>query len=63
MLGAILVVLIKQSIRTLHFDQNYESIIIGTAVVVAVVLDQTSARLSAKRLAAASREAALTKAN
>lgn len=63
MLGAILVVLIKQSIRTLHFDQNYESIIIGTAVVVAVVLDQTSARLSAKRLAAASREAALTKAS
>lgn len=56
MLGAVLIVLIRQSIRTLHFDQNYESIIIGTAVVVAVVLDQASSRLSARRLAAASRK-------
>lgn len=59
MLGAILIVMIRQSIRTLHFDQNYEQIIIGTAVVVAVVLDQASARLSAKRLARASRESAV----
>jgi ribose transport system permease protein len=42
MLGAILIVLIRQSIRILHFDQNYESIIIGVAVVAAVVLDQAS---------------------
>jgi ribose/xylose/arabinose/galactoside ABC-type transport system permease subunit len=39
-LGAILIVLIRQSIRTLHFDQNYEWIIIGCAIVVAVVLDR-----------------------
>lgn len=51
MLGALLIVLIRQSIRTLHFDQNYESIIIGCAVVIAVVLDQASGRLAARRLA------------
>jgi ribose transport system permease protein len=50
MLGALLIVLIRQSIRTLHFDQNYEWIIIGSAVVVAVVLDQASARFTARRL-------------
>jgi len=51
MLGAILIVLIRQSIRTLHFDQNYEWIIIGCAIVVAVVLDQASTRFAARRLA------------
>ena len=50
MLGALLIVLIRQSIRTLHFDANYESIIIGCAIVVAVVLDQVNARLSTRRL-------------
>lgn len=49
MLGALLIVLIRQAIRTLHFDQNYESIIIGCAVVVAVVLDQASSRLWNRR--------------
>jgi ribose/xylose/arabinose/galactoside ABC-type transport system permease subunit len=53
MLGALLIVLIRQSIRTLHFDQNYEWIIIGCAIIVAVVLDQASARFTARRLAAA----------
>ncbi len=51
MLGGLLIVLIRQGIRTLHFDQNYESIIIGCAVIIAVVLDQASARIAAKRLA------------
>ncbi|MEI6499897.1 MAG: ABC transporter permease, partial [Armatimonadota bacterium] len=51
MLGAILITLMRQSIRTLHFDQNYEWIIIGCAIIIAVVLDQASARLSAARLA------------
>jgi ribose transport system permease protein len=50
-LGALLIVLIRQSIRTLHFDQNYEWIIIGCAIIVAVVLDQASARFTAMRLA------------
>ncbi len=50
MLGALLIVLIRQSIRTLRFDQNYEWIIIGCAIIVAVVLDQQSARLAARQL-------------
>ncbi len=50
MLGALLIVLIRQAIRTLHLDQNYEWIIIGTAMIFAVVLDQSSSRLLAKRL-------------
>jgi ribose/xylose/arabinose/galactoside ABC-type transport system permease subunit len=51
LLGAVLIVLIRQSIRTLHFDQNYEWIIIGCAIIIAVVLDQASARFTVKRLA------------
>lgn len=47
MLGALLIVMMRQGIRTLHLDQNYEWIIIGTALIVAVVLDQRGfARLS-----------------
>jgi ribose transport system permease protein len=52
MLGAVLIVLIRQSIRTLHLDQNYEWIIIGCATIIAVVLDRFSARLGERRLAA-----------
>ncbi len=55
LLGAVLIVMIRQSIRTLHFDQNYEWIIIGCAIIIAVVLDQASARVAARRLAASSR--------
>ncbi len=54
LLGALLIVLIRQSIRTLHFDQNYEWIIIGCAIIIAVVLDQASGRLTTRRLAARS---------
>ena len=50
MLGALLIVLIRQSIRTLHFDQNYEWILIGCAIIVAVVIDQWNARITARRL-------------
>jgi ribose/xylose/arabinose/galactoside ABC-type transport system permease subunit len=53
MLGALLIVLIRQSIRTLHFDQNYEWIVIGCAIIIAVVVDQGSARLTARRLSRA----------
>jgi ribose transport system permease protein len=48
MLGAVLIVLIRQSIRTLH-----EWIIIGCAIIVAVTLDQANARFTARRLARA----------
>jgi ribose transport system permease protein len=57
MLGALLIVMIRQSIRTLHFDQNYEWIIIGCAIIIAVVLDQASARFAERRLAQAARRA------
>ena len=49
MLGAFLIVTMRQAIRTLHLDQNYEWIIIGAAMIAAVVLDQASTRLLAKR--------------
>jgi ribose transport system permease protein len=57
-LGAILIVLIRQSIRTLHFDQNYEWIVIGCAIVAAVVIDQWSSRVTARRLSRGSVSAA-----
>jgi ribose/xylose/arabinose/galactoside ABC-type transport system permease subunit len=44
-LGALLIVTIRQAIRTLHFDQNYEWIIIGGALIFAVVLDQGGMKL------------------
>ena len=53
MLGALLIVLIRQAIRTLHLDQNYEWIIIGGAMIVAVVLDQGGTKLVARRVVVA----------
>lgn len=50
MLGAVLIVMMRQAIRTLHLDQNYEWIIIGTALIVAVVLDQQGFKRLAERL-------------
>jgi len=50
MLGAVLIVMIRQSIRTLHFDQNYEWVIIGCAIIVAVVLDRVNAQLASRRM-------------
>ncbi len=52
MLGAMLIVLIRQAIRTLHLDQNYEWIIIGVTMILAVVVDQSGTKLLARRLAA-----------
>jgi ribose transport system permease protein len=49
-LGAVLITLIRQSIRTLRFDQNYEWIIIGCAIIVAVVFDRMNIELSHRRL-------------
>jgi len=60
MLGALLIVLIRQSIRTLRFDQNYEWIIIGCAIIVAVVIDQWSTRLTARRLSRAAEQGSQT---
>jgi ribose transport system permease protein len=44
-LGALLIVMIRQAIRTLHLDQNYEWIIIGSALILAVVVDQGGTRI------------------
>ena len=52
MLGALLIVTMRQAIRTLHLDQNYEWIIIGTALIVAVVLDQRGWKRLAEKLSA-----------
>ena len=51
MLGALLIVMMRQGIRTLHLDQNYEWIIIGTALIVAVVLDQRGFKRLSERFA------------
>ena len=51
LLGALLIVMIRQAIRTLRLDQNYEWIIIGGALIVAVVLDQGGRKWLARRQA------------
>ena len=51
-LGAILIVVIRQAIQTLHWEQNYEWIIVGAAIIIAVVLDKFSRQLAARRTAA-----------
>ncbi len=53
MLGALLIVMMRQGMRTLHFDQNYEWIIIGAALIIAVVIDQRSVKMLSHRFAAA----------
>jgi ribose transport system permease protein len=50
LLGALVITLISQAIAFLHLDRNYESIIIGSAVVIAVLLDQMSRKLAQRRL-------------
>ena len=44
---------IRDQSSTLRFDQNYEWIIVGCAIIVAVVLDQGSAQWNARRQARA----------
>jgi len=53
LLGAMLIALIEQGIITLGIDQNYNYIIIGLAIVIAVVLDRLSSRAAERRLSAA----------
>jgi ribose transport system permease protein len=50
LLGALLIVMMRQSIRTLHMDQNYEWIIIGIAIIVAVVLDRVGSTATQRRM-------------
>jgi ribose transport system permease protein len=45
-MGAIVIQLIDNSILMLNVDQNYKEIVIGLAIVLAVVVDQTKQRLT-----------------
>jgi ribose transport system permease protein len=47
-LGAIVIQLIDNSILMLGIDQNYKEIVIGAAIVLAVVIDQTKQRLTGR---------------
>jgi len=49
-LGAVLISMIRESIDILHLNSNYEQIIVGLAIVIAVVLDRASAKLKARQL-------------
>ena len=53
LLGAFIIKMIDNGIVILEIDQSYSKIIIGLAVILAVVLDQTNAWLAKKRLAKA----------
>ena len=46
MLGAIIIQLINNAITVLEIDENFKQIIIGLAIVIAVVVDQAKNRLS-----------------
>jgi len=49
MLGAILIAVMHQAVTTLQFDANYEKLILGAAIIIAVVLDRISSDFSAQR--------------
>ncbi|MBX3118414.1 MAG: ABC transporter permease [Fimbriimonadaceae bacterium] len=49
LLGALLITLMKQSVITLHLDQNYQNIIVGFAIIAAVVIDRLSTRFGASK--------------
>jgi ribose transport system permease protein len=53
-LGAFIIKMIDNGIVILEIDQNYSKIIIGAAVILAVVLDQVNMWLARRRLAQAS---------
>jgi ribose transport system permease protein len=50
LLGALIIKMIDNGIVILGIDQNYSKIIIGAAVILAVVLDQINGWLAKRRL-------------
>ncbi len=50
LLGAILIMLIQAAITYLKLDRNYQQIIVGAAVVIAVLIDQGSRKLANRRV-------------
>jgi ribose/xylose/arabinose/galactoside ABC-type transport system permease subunit len=50
LLGALVIALIDDGINTLHLNTEYQKIIIGAAIIIAVAVDQFSSYLRARRL-------------
>jgi ribose/xylose/arabinose/galactoside ABC-type transport system permease subunit len=50
LLGALVIALIEDGINTLHLNSEYKKIITGSAIIVAVAIDQFSSYLRARRL-------------
>ena len=48
-LGAVVIQLINNAMLILDVDQNYNQIVMGVAIIIAVVIDQTKQRLSARK--------------
>lgn len=48
-LGAIVIQLINNAMIILNVDPNYNQIVMGSAIIIAVVIDQTKQRLSARK--------------
>ena len=47
-LGAVLIEMIRESIEILHLNVNYEQIIVGLAIILAVVIDRASTKIRAR---------------
>jgi ribose/xylose/arabinose/galactoside ABC-type transport system permease subunit len=50
LLGALVIALIEDGINTLHLNSEYKKIITGSAIIIAVAIDQFSTYLRARRL-------------
>ena len=48
-LGAIIIQLINNAMVIFSVDQSYNQIVMGAAIVIAVVIDQTKQRVQARR--------------
>lgn len=48
-LGAVVIQLINNAMLILNIDQNYNQIVMGVAIIIAVVIDQTKQRLAARK--------------
>ncbi len=49
-LGALVIELIRESITILHLDSNYQQIIVGVAIITAVVLDRAGDKMRHRRM-------------
>ena len=49
LLGALVIRMIENGIFTLHLNQEYSKIIIGSAIIIAVAIDRLTEQLSSAR--------------